>query len=107
MGTHAYNSPQIKKGTQYTNKCDIWSLGLIFYEFLNPSHQQNFTTALKLLATLRANSSLSSETKKHEIRAIIKNLKFEENLPVNLKMLLLKMLEYDEKERIEINDIIF
>jgi NIMA (never in mitosis gene a)-related kinase 1/4/5 len=31
-GTPYYTSPEIWNGTQYTSKCDIWSLGCLVYE---------------------------------------------------------------------------
>ncbi len=33
-GTPCYMSPQMHVGATYTNKCDIWSFGIIFYELL-------------------------------------------------------------------------
>jgi serine/threonine protein kinase len=33
-GTPLYMAPQILKKTPYTTKCDIWSVGIIFYELL-------------------------------------------------------------------------
>jgi len=45
VGTPLYMSPQILKHETYTTKCDIWSLGLIYYEMLFgktpwPAHSQ-------------------------------------------------------------------
>ncbi|CAD8048998.1 unnamed protein product [Paramecium sonneborni] len=34
VGTPLYMSPQILKNEQYSTKCDIWSLGFLFYEIL-------------------------------------------------------------------------
>jgi serine/threonine protein kinase len=34
VGTPMYMSIQVLKGLPYSSKCDIWSLGLIFYEVL-------------------------------------------------------------------------
>ena len=35
VGTPLYMSLEILKGEDYTSKCDIWALGLIFYEMLH------------------------------------------------------------------------
>ncbi len=34
VGTPLYMSPQMLKQQRYTSKCDIWALGLMFYEFI-------------------------------------------------------------------------
>ena len=33
-GTKGYRNPQIILNQPYTSKCDIWSLGIIYYELL-------------------------------------------------------------------------
>ena len=33
-GTPIYMSPQVLKGEPYTIKCDVWSLGIVFYKIL-------------------------------------------------------------------------
>lgn len=35
VGTPLYMSPQLLKKTKYTNKSDLWSIGLIYYEMLH------------------------------------------------------------------------
>jgi serine/threonine protein kinase len=37
-GTPLYMSPQQLNDVSYTNKVDVWSLGVIFFELLNGSH---------------------------------------------------------------------
>lgn len=34
VGTPLYMAPQILNKQQYTSKCDVWSIGLIFYEMI-------------------------------------------------------------------------
>ena len=34
VGTPLYMAPQILKKSKYTTKCDIWSIGFIYYELL-------------------------------------------------------------------------
>ncbi len=35
VGTPLYMSIQVLKNQDYTSKCDIWALGMIFYEALH------------------------------------------------------------------------
>ena len=34
VGTPMYMSVEVLKGKTYTSKCDIWAIGVIFYEML-------------------------------------------------------------------------
>ncbi len=34
VGTPFYMAPQILKNQKYSSKCDIWSLGVIFYQLI-------------------------------------------------------------------------
>jgi serine/threonine protein kinase len=38
IGTPLYMSPQILSKQPYSSKCDIWSIGVIFYELLIGRH---------------------------------------------------------------------
>ena len=33
-GTPGYMNPQIVMGQKYTNKCDVWTMAIIYYEML-------------------------------------------------------------------------
>jgi serine/threonine protein kinase len=35
VGTPMYMSVEVLKGKTYTSKCDIWAIGVIFYEMLH------------------------------------------------------------------------
>lgn len=35
VGSPIYMAPQILQRTQYTTKCDIWSLGIIFFQMIH------------------------------------------------------------------------
>ena len=63
MGSGPYTSPQIYKEEPYTNKSDLWSVGVIFYELIfgyTPSffHFQNPT-----LSNILNSSEISSSSK--------------------------------------------
>ena len=34
IGTHIIMAPEILEGEAYNNKCDLWSLGVIIYQFI-------------------------------------------------------------------------
>lgn len=48
VGSPLYMSPQVLKGHHYSHKCDIWSLGLIFYEVIYGDTPWTGTTVLQL-----------------------------------------------------------
>lgn len=37
-GTPAYHSLEMATSQRYTSKCDVWALGIIFYELLHGKH---------------------------------------------------------------------
>ncbi len=38
LGTPFYMAPQLLKGHKYSSKCDVWSIGVIYYELLYGTH---------------------------------------------------------------------
>lgn len=58
LGTHLYKSPQLIRHLAYSAKCDVWSLGIIFYELLFgvypwPSCKNNYKNDDEFLKAVR------------------------------------------------------
>lgn len=49
VGTPLYMSPQLLQKQKYTNKSDLWSVGLIFYEMLHGKTPWMATNELQLI----------------------------------------------------------
>ncbi|CAD8046548.1 unnamed protein product [Paramecium primaurelia] len=49
VGTPLYMSPQVLLRKQYTSKCDVWSIGLIFYEMIEGKTPWNVRDILDLV----------------------------------------------------------
>jgi serine/threonine protein kinase len=45
-------APQLLRGTKYTSKSDLWSIGLIYYEMLHGRTPWLATTELQLLRAI-------------------------------------------------------
>ncbi len=88
-GTYEYMSPEIINNKQYTNKIDIWCLGILLYEML---HGKAPYTAVNMTQIKREFEE--------------KNIQINKNLPVKVKDLLKKILRFNEKDRYDINQIL-
>lgn len=53
IGTPLYMSLEILKSENYTSKCDIWALGMIFYEMLHGTTPWIATSELQLLKNIQ------------------------------------------------------
>ncbi len=79
-------SPQILKGEEFTNKTDIWSLGIIIYYLLFKKYPYNGKTEFQIINQMKAGVNLNN---------------IENN---NLKDLIKRMLEINEDVRISWED---
>lgn len=84
VGSPLYMAPQLLSSQVYSSKCDIWSLGILFYEMLFGQPPWNGETELLLLKNI-----------------MHKQLKFPETpvLHKSVKSLIKNMLKYDEPSR--------
>ena len=90
LGTLLYMSPQILNGEPYTILTDVWSLGVIFFQLLFgklPFYETNIPKILEKIS---------------------KPLIFPEKPKINqeIKILIQKMLEIHEKDRISWDNLI-
>ncbi|CAK84062.1 unnamed protein product (macronuclear) [Paramecium tetraurelia] len=53
VGTPLYMSPQVQQNSSYTNKCDIWSIGILFYECLYGATPWYHETTSQLLKEIQ------------------------------------------------------
>lgn len=87
-GSPLYMAPEILKLKEYTNKADIWSLGVIIYEILFKIHPYPSKNKNELIKHLKNNKKI-----------------FIPNIDPDLKDLLEKLLEKNEYNRISWKDI--
>ena len=96
VGTMLYMSPQILEATHYTNKTDVWSLGIMFYQMLfgrnpwNLNADKNPNIVMNFLKVIRE-----------------KGLEFPKDIKASAKSknLLQEMLMYDEEDRLSWEEI--
>jgi len=87
VGTPIYMSPQVLLGDPYTIKCDVWSLGVVFYKMLYNIYPWEKTDNLYVL-TQRMKEQINYPP----------NVK----IPEWLRKLMSGMLNVDEAKRLSI-----
>lgn len=88
LGTPFYMSPQILCEEEYSQKCDIWATGIVFYQLLFGKLPWNASSISELYNMIND-----------------KPLKFPSNINKDLKTLVETMLCIDETERVGWKDI--
>lgn len=87
IGTPTYLAPEIIQGTNYTEKVDIWCLGVIFYELLHG--RPPFSTSL---SGFKAMAHLSTLITSEQVT-------FDDDISDDAKYAIIRMLEKNPKER--------
>ena len=83
-GTRLTMAPEILEGKNYTNKCDLWSIGIIIYQLAFKEYPYKGTTEVVLLNKIK-------EAKKEH---------FKKTENIDLNNLIKQLLVYDENQRI-------
>ncbi|CAD8198865.1 unnamed protein product [Paramecium pentaurelia] len=82
-GTPLYMSPQVLLRKQYTSKCDVWSVGLIYYELIEGRTPWNVMDILDLINKQRNT-----------------NIKFSKKISLISQQFILGCLQYEEQKRL-------
>jgi serine/threonine protein kinase len=59
VGSPIYMAPQLLERTPYTTKCDIWSIGIIYYEMIFGSPPWKARDENELIKNVKNNPSAS------------------------------------------------
>ena len=71
VGTPLYMSPQLLHKQKYTNKSDLWSIGLIFYEMLHGKTPWIANNELQLVNAIHSQKLKISKSLSHDTRDFI------------------------------------
>ena len=74
LGTPYYMSPQLLIGESYTNKCDVWSAGILLYELLFGKRPWEGQSENKLYMNIVENPLVISGSVKEEVKDLIMNM---------------------------------
>jgi serine/threonine protein kinase len=102
-GTPSYVSPQIMCKTQYTSKCDIWSFGMTSYCLLCEPESNRSVNLLNFMQEIKNNNK---QAHKELITKEIEALDFT-GISDKSKNMILKMLSYEEEDRLDVFEIRF
>ncbi|KAL4464085.1 hypothetical protein ABPG74_006022 [Tetrahymena malaccensis] len=90
---YKFLSPQIYEEDEYTNKSNVWSIGIILYQSFQGSDpfEEQFINLIQRLAAIHKT----------------KTIQFSQNKPVSdeIKNLIQSMLQYQESERVTMEEI--
>ena len=86
-GTLAYMAPEIINGCSYTNKVDIWALGVLLYEMIQGS------------------TSFLSPRKHEKIQRTADSINFSSNFSHSARKLIEKLLDEDPSKRATIQEV--
>lgn len=102
LGTPAYMCPQILKNERYSDKCDVWSTGILLFRMLTGEHPFLSPMVLKNPTNINTAYKILDFIMKTKIRwELFDNIK----IPW-IKDLVFKMLEIEEKNRFNWKQVI-
>ncbi|CAD8182749.1 unnamed protein product [Paramecium octaurelia] len=95
IGTPVYAAPQVNLGEDYTNKCDVYSLGVVIYEMIYSKYPIYAASLDQYFEALK-----KTKDKKIQITEFPKNLEGTPQEKEKLFQFLSQSLIYDESSRI-------
>jgi len=106
QGTYSYMCPQMKEKKNYSQKCDVWSLGITSYCLLSGHSSDRSLNLLNFTKQMEVTKTLKVHNFKKMLVDYIKELDFT-GISDNNKEIIIKMLEYEEENRPNICEIKF
>lgn len=100
-GNFLYMSPEVYEGKKYNSKCDVWAVGLIFYEMIYKTLPWYGDDEVEYFDDIRKKELvfLDEEDEEDEEEEFIA-------IDEDSKKLIRKMLEKDREKRISFNEIL-
>jgi serine/threonine protein kinase len=104
VGTFSYMCPQIRINEGYTTKCDIWSLGIVFYLLTAGPDSSESLGLLDKLQLITPQSTKSKTKKIRKLEKLIENFEILDQSPEMLSLIKM-MLKVEEQDRIDLLNI--